>query len=351
MIIFRFSKSIIFLVSTLLFLSCGIRDQENEHKLRNIILVHPTPLSTTTSSTYSGVIEEGANITAAFMAEGKISKISVKEGDRVQKGQLLAVLDDTDYKIGVSQLEAQFNQMTKEKVRMDAMFEKNNISPSDYEKFSTGYEQLMLQLDMAHRKLGYTRLYAPSSGYIASKYMNEGELVGAGTPVFNIVDDSRLIANVDLPVNLYLNKDKITGAEGSVPGISSPISLQTISFTPDPDNNMLYHMKLSVPTNVANELSPGVNIAVSIITCDDDNPGLLIPSRAIISDKGKYYVWVYNNPDSTINKKEIRLDGKPIGRMTVVEGLTGSDEIVETGVRQFYEGEKVNVLNRQETGI
>lgn len=327
------------------------KSDKNQVALRSVVLAEVTSLNGDASTNYPGVVEEGASVGAAFMADGKIGNILVKEGDRVRKGQLLATLDDSDYKIGVSQLEAQFRQMTKEKERMDAMFEKHNVAPNDYEKFETGYEQLKLQLEMAKRQLDYTRLYSPTNGYVATRYMNPGELVGAGTPVFNIVDDSSLMASVDLPVGLYLERKKIISASGRVPGVSARIPLKIISFTPDAENNMLYRMKLSIPEAVVRELTPGMNISVLIETSDNAGAGVMVPSRAIFSEEGKNYVWVFNPQDSTIHKKSITIEGSPSGKKSVVVGLSGGESVVETGVKQLYEGEKVNVLNRKDIGI
>lgn len=347
--VIKLTRSLCFLSLTLSFLGCNSSHDGRGDKtsLRSVYITRPVALSDSRVTSYSGVVEEGTSVNASFMADGKVGDIYVKEGDRVRKGQLLARLDDSDYVIGVSQLEAQFNQMTKEKERMDAMFEKHNISPNDYEKFSAGYEQMRLQLEMAKRKLDYTRLYAPVSGYIAAKYINPGELTGAGTPVFNIVDDSQLVASVDLPVSVYLDRKNILSASGTVPGIQGEIPLHIVSFTPDVDNNMLYHLKLSVPGNFAKELSPGMNISVSLTAGENAESGALIPSRAIFDDNGKTFVWVYNALDSTISKQAVTVKGRPVDRMSVVEGVTGSEEIVEVGVKQLYEGEKVKVITRE----
>lgn len=330
------------------FLQSCHNEREDGSTLRNVVLTSVESLKDTETTSYPGIVEEGESVSASFMADGKIGNLLVKEGDRVQKGQLIASLDDSDYRIGVSQLEAQYNQMTKEKERMDAMFEKHNIAPNDYEKFTAGYEQLKLQLDMVRRKLDYTRLYSPANGYISSKYMSEGELVGAGTPVYNIVNDSHLIANVDLPVSVYLKKKSLNGAFGSVPGIEGKIPLKMISFTPDADNNMLYRMKLSIPPSYSRELTPGMNISVSLELADTQTSDNMIPSRSIFSQDGKTYVWVFNSNDSTIQKHRVEIEGSPIGKMSVVKGLDNNAKIVETGVKQLYEGEKVNVVNRKD---
>lgn len=331
-------------------ISCSRAAQKSE-SLRNVVLVEVISADSDRATNYSGVIEEAASVSASFMADGRLREVFVKEGDRVVKGQLIAALDDSDYRIGVSQLQAQVDQMTKEKERMDAMFAKHNIAPNDYEKFEAGYQQLKLQLEMAMRKLDYTRLYAPTSGYVATKYMNVGELVGAGHPVFNIINDSNLSAAVNLPVDVYINRKNIVSAKGYVPGLEGEIPMSIISFTPDAENNMLYRMKLSIPASSAKELAAGMNISVWLSMADDSEAGFMVPSRAIFDDNGDSFVWVFNSADSTITKKKIQVEGIPAEGMSMVVGVQPGESIVETGVKQLYQGEKVNVLNRRDIGM
>ena len=333
--------------SALLLFSTGCKKEEGhkEEVCRNVILINASTSGETVSKSFSGVVEEGKTVNAAFMTGGKISSLNVKEGDRVKKGQLLASLDNTDYLIGVNQLKVQLEQMTAEKKRMDEMFARHNVAPNDYEKFQAGYRQLQLQLEMAHNKLGYTKLYSPSNGFISYQYMQPGELVDAGTPVYKITDDSRLEVAVDLPLAIYLNRKEIRNAYGSVPNVSGPIPLTIDSFTPDADNNQLYHMKLGIPGSLSKELTPGMNMTVVIDMANETSNDTKIPSRAIFDDNGKKFVWVYNPADSTINKKQVEVVGAPSGGENLVAGIDGTEQIVATGVKQLKDGEKVNVVS------
>ena len=340
-----------FLLFILCFLSCNKYEKINPEP-RSVILISPEASGGSNIGNYSGIIEEGKNVNASFMADGKIINLAVKEGDRVRKGQLIASLDDTDYQIGVNQLKAQFNQMTEEKKRMDEMYKRHNIAPNDYEKFITGYEQLKLQLEMAENKLSYTRLYSPTNGFVAEKFMEPGELVGAGTPVYKITDDSKLIATVDLPVSLYLNKKNIISAKGYTPALpDSSLPLSVESFSPNPDNNMLYRMKLLIPSQYTSLLTPGMNIRVNIETQGSAEEGFTVPARSVFENEGTQYVWVFNPADSTISKKSVTVTGNPIEGNLSVGGLSGDESIVKTGVKQLYEGEKVHIVNNSDFGL
>ena len=324
--------------------SCHPDTKRNDTPVRNVILTEVETMGDQTSKTYSGVVEEGKSVNAAFMTGGKLQTLKVKEGDRVRKGQLLATLDDADYQIGANQLQVQYDQMTAEKKRMDEMYARHNVAPNDYEKFEAGYQQLKLQLDMMNNKLGYTKLYSPSDGFISYKYMQPGELVDAGTPIYKITDDTNLEVSADLPLSVYLNRGDIKKAYGIVPVLSEKIPLKISSFTPDADNNQLYHMKLDVPSSFRKELTTGMNISVEIEMANDLQGETWIPSRSIFYDNGKSYVWIFNEKDSSLSRKQVTAVGSVRDNKSLVNGLSGDVRIVSAGVKQLKDGEKVNVI-------
>lgn len=339
--------TIILTITLAVIYSFGCKRSVNpqDTSIRNVILIEGETEGSTVSNSYSGIVEEGKNVNAAFMTGGKLKSLKVNEGDRVTKGQLLALLDDTDYQIGVNQLQVQYDQMTAEKKRMDEMYARHNISPNDYEKFEAGYEQIKLQLEMAKNKLDYTRLYSPSSGFISYRYMQPGELVDAGTPIYKIMDDSSFEISVDLPLNVYLKRDEITSVFGNTPNINEPIPLYILSFIPDADNNQLYHMKLNISPKYKSELTSGMNMNVTIEMKNTPDELSLIPSRSLFYENGNPYVWIFNDKDSTISKNRVIVKEAPQGNKSRVSGLPSGSRIVSAGVKQLKEGEKVNVVS------
>ena len=110
-------------------------------------------------------------------------------------------------------------------------------------------------------------------------------------------------------------------------------------------------MKLSIPGSYAKDLTSGMNISIWLNTKKDTDSETMVPSRSIFTNDGQTYVWIFNPSDSTITKKPVKIEGSPNGRMSIVKGLSGMETIVETGVKQLYDGEKINVLNRKDIGI
>lgn len=329
--------------------SCGnTSDKDKSMEPHCVYSAVPIPQSADLTSYYTSTVEEGKSVNAGFKTGGQIKRLTVREGDYVSKGQIIGFLDETDYALSLKQLETQFAQVSSENKRIEEMHRHGNVSDNDYEKAKAGLEQLKIQLDLTKNQLSYTRLTAPVAGHIVERFMEEGEMVGAGTPVYKIVDNSGVEASVALPANAYSKKNQIVRCIGrsSVTG-DKEIPLDIISFIPDGDNNSLFRLRLKIPDSYRNELLPGMNLSVEILYNSASGADTyLIPSRALFEREGKTYVWVIAGADSHLTAREVRVVGAPDGKYSQVSGLGGNDVIVAAGVHHLYENQKVKVIGK-----
>lgn len=338
----------------LIIAACACSDNATNDGIRSthsVYTTHPNSNKTDSSKCYTSPVEEGKSVNFGFKTGGEIKRLTVNEGDYVKKGQIIGYLDDSDYRLSVEQLEAQYNQMTSEMKRLDEMFKRNNIAPNDYEKARAGLIQLKTQLAMTRNKLSYTRLESPTSGYVVERYMEEGEMVGAGTPVFKIIDNTRLETTVALPASAYAKRDEIVSCTGTSPVLEgTEIPLEIIGFVPDADNNSLFRLRLGIPSTMKGKILPGMNLSVRIQFRGHEGDNLCkVPSRAIFERNGKEYVWLVNTSDSTITAHEIKAAGTHDGKYITVTGLTGDETIIGVGVHHLTEGEKVKIMGDIDT--
>ncbi len=324
------------------------RENSEKEKIASVYTFNPEGDSEFSSSSHTSVIEEGRSVNVAFKTGGQIKRLNVGEGAYVNKGQVLGYLDDVDYKFSLQQLETQYKQLASEVKRIEEMHRLQSVSDNDYEKALAGLQQVKIQLDMTKNQLSYTKLVAPISGHIVERYMEEGEMVGSGTPVFKIVDNSGLEVSVALSPAVYAQKDKIVKCTGqsSVTG-DTEIPLEIISFIPEGDNNSLFRLRLKVPETYKNRLLPGMNMRVDIAYQSGINGGVYkIPSRALFERDGKTFVWLVNPQDSTLSTCEVKVSGAPQGNYSMVSGLSDTDEIVSVGVHHLSDKQKVKVIGK-----
>ncbi len=328
------------------FASCGDAPQGGS-TVHSVMVTTPEAMEGTVVKNYSGIVREAHTINLGFKTPGQIERILVAEGDYVHKGQLLAELDDADYRLGVEALQIQYDQLKDEVGRTEQLYRQKSISANDYEKATAGLRQLGVQLQANKNKLNYTKLYAPTDGYIQAVNFSPAEMVDAGTALFTLLDVSRMEVVADIPVAEYQQRDRFTRYFSRVAGSASELPMQLLSLTPKADGNQLYQLRLAFVGQPDKQLTAGMNVEVGIVMADTTaTTGVVVPLCAVFRDGDTSCVWVLG-ADSTLVKQQVVLDGSDSrGRAVIREGLTGSEQIVRAGVNALQEGEKVRVIER-----
>lgn len=333
-------------------MSCG-KDHSKEEKstYHNVFLLTPEVTQTGENvKTFPALVEEARNISVAFKTPGQIVKIYAKEGDHVSAGQTLALLDTVDYALGVRQLRSQYAQQKAELERKRQLHASGNMSDNEFERASASLHQLGLQLQLNENKLKYCRLKSPASGVITKRNFETAEMVDAGTPVFELMDNSHLEVVVDLPVGNYVSHADFMTFTGHTPhaeGVDIPLSL--LSITPKADNNQLYRMKLLM-AKASDKLTPGMNITVDIASNGNSSEGTVVPLSSVFERDGQTAVWSFNNADSTVVFTPVKISGNGSnGYVTITEGLKPGIAIVRAGAHHLTDGEKVNVITENST--
>ena len=294
---------------------------------------------------FPGIIEEAQEVNLAFRVAGAIEKILVKEGDYVEEGQLIAIMDPRDYKLQYTAAKTQVDQIHSEYNRIAELKKRNGVSTNDYEKMKAGNEMAQAKLSNAKDQLEDTKLYAPFSGYITKVNFKDGELVNHGTAIASIIDISMLKVEIEVPASFYINRDAIDSFEctqENIPGEAFPLNLYGNNIKAN--TNGLY--KLYLYHNPTDDclLAPGMNVNVTVALSAKDEIHLTIPVNAIIKDADGDYVWIYNK-DSKVNKRYITAENDvEYGMVTVTEGLYVGEKIVIGGLHQLHEDETVRIV-------
>ena len=331
---------------------CGCGGQQTSRHERGVMLVRPVEMPAEQVRSLPGVVKEAKSVSVAFKTPGQISRLLVKEGDFVRQGQLVALLDDADYRLGVEALQIQYDQLSDEFRRTEQLYREKSVSTNDYEKAKAGLRQLEVQLRSNQNKLDYTRLHAPASGHIQTVNFEEAEMVDAGTPVLTLLASGNLEVETYLPADLYLQRDDIKAVYcRSGLGGDRPVRMNIVSIVPKADGNQLYKVRLAFADDRHPGLSAGMNVVADIHMADTNaRPGVFtLPLRTVFDDNGQTCVWVLS-PDSTVRKTPVTLRGLDAsGNAVVSSGLRGGEQVVRAGVNVLREGEKVSVIAESST--
>src|SRR5690348_3898144 len=133
---------------------------------------------------YSGSMASTTEARLSFKIGGIISRIYVKEGDHVVKGQLLATLDLTEINAQVQQASQSVEKVQRDANRAQRLY---NDTVGTLEQMQNANTQLQVAeegLRIARFNQAYAQIRATESGIILKKLMNEGEMASVGAPVF-----------------------------------------------------------------------------------------------------------------------------------------------------------------------
>jgi len=293
----------------------------------------------------------------SFRVDGKIQKILVKEGDEVKKGQLLAELDPTDFKITLKDRQASYDTAKANYDRAVTLVKKGAISKVDHDNIRAKFHTATANLKTAEQNLAYTRLKANFDGYIAKRHVENFEEVILSQPVFSLQDISVLKIKIDVPENLMIlinrNRDgkrKLRAVFDNISGQEFPLSFLEISTKADANTKTFkVTLKMDAPKNY--NILPGMTATVFAELFNDESPSsssVALPVSAVVANNEKQAtVWVVDEKTMTVNPKQVT-PGLMIGNTMQVEGLNPGERVVVAGASFLRNNMKVTLLKTGE---
>ena len=333
-------------ITTCLLASCN-SSTKDAREYQTVKIDTVTSANGQTYLQYPGKVKAARDISLAFRVSGTIRKIYVKDGARVQAGQLLAELDPTDYQVQLDATEAEYKQIKAEAERVMALYKENGTTPSANDKAVYGLKQITAKYQHHKDQLGYTRLYAPFNGYIQKRLFEAHETIGAGMPVLSMISGGAPEVEINLPAAEYIRREQFNQYHCTFdiyPDPSYPLKL--ISVTPKANANQLYTMRLQLVADKHPVPSPGMNTMVTIRCDSDDTHSMSVPCNAILQKDGKAGVFVYTPSDNKVSRREVTIvrlmsDGRCI---ITSDELKPGELVVSAGIHHIQSGETVKPL-------
>jgi len=309
-----------------------------------------------------GTVDAAAGVDLSFEVPGRIVEFPVLRGSEVEKGDVLAKLDDSDFKNRVKDAQAQLDVAESTLKRMKKALKINAVSEEDHAKAKASRDVAKAQLAIAKKALEDSVLRAKFSGMVAETYADNFQTVAAGAPVLKLQDVSVLQLDVQVPES-YLIRSGGRGMAGKVrcsvsfdalPGRSFPVTLKEFSTSADPVTQT-YRATFTLVPPEADQLAvlPGMTGTVSAeIPADaaDGEGAVQVPSDVVgIESDGSFFVWVLTAEDGgtgvwTASKRPVVPAERSGNLMTISEGLSAGERIAAAGITLLTEGRRLKLL-------
>ncbi|WP_047246695.1 efflux RND transporter periplasmic adaptor subunit [Maribacter thermophilus] len=282
---------------------------------------------------------------------GILQKVYVKEGQRVSKGQPLAVIDDGGMGNQLSQLKTQADLAKTTYERRKRLWEQQIGSEIEFLSAKADYEARQEAVRQAESQLNKATIRAPFNGIIDDVIKDQGTVVspGPGSEVFRIVNLSDMYIEVDVPETYIgsISKGKKALVYFPVLGDSVQTKVRETGNFINPSNRS-FSVEIPVP-NKNGKIKPNLTAKVNLNDYTSDN-AILLPS-SIISENadGEQYVFVAQEPNDdneAMVKRTIITTGKVQGsQVEILSGLENGSHVIKEGARSVKDGQKVKIQN------
>lgn len=281
---------------------------------------------------------------------GILSKVYVREGQYVKKGQILAKIDDGGLSQQLAQLQIRSDLAKTTFERQDRLWKQNIGSEMQYLQAKSNFEVQQQAVNQIQIQLDKTIVKAPFSGTIDDIISEQGSVVAPGqSQLMRIVNLDNMYIETNVPESNILTvvKNKTVIVEFPVLGKTIHAKIRQASNYINPANRT-FKVEIAVP-NKDKSIKP--NLTVKLKINDYTNEKALLIPQSIISEnsKGEQYIYVIidkQEDNIAVVKKAIIQTGKTQGDVIeVLSGIENGTEVIKEGARRVEEGQTVQVEN------
>jgi len=323
----------------------GNNNEEDENEDLIIIPVEATEvLRGDISAYYSNTATLEAEQEALIVAKvrGIANEVLVEEGDRVKEGQVIARIEDEQYRIEAERAKSIMDRLYNDYTRSKELYDKQAISVEEYQNKQFEYEAQKSAYELAKLNQAHTSIKSPLDGVISERLIKKGNMIGVDQNVYKVTDFDPLQAILYVPEHEMAKINENQPAEiivDALPGKSFRAHVERISPIVDPATGT-FKVTVIIDEKGTN-LKPGMFGRVKIVY-DTRLSTKMIPKAAVMSEDETQTVFVVR--DSLAYKKIIKT-GYVNGRnIEVLEGLEDGEVVVTTGQGSLKDSAKVNVV-------
>lgn len=309
---------------------------------------------------YSGTVQARYEVDQAFRVGGKVVERRVDVGQKVRKGDVLAVLDDSDYRLAeqaareqLVAAEAHARQAKSDRRRLTALKSDGSVSASEDEHAQSGAKMAQAtaeakarELELARNRLKYTVLRASRTGVVTAVRVEVGQVVAEGQPVVSIADEGEPEVVVDVPEDRLATFETahFKAVLTSEPGKTFDVVLRELSPQAAAQTRT-YRARLRPAT--PRRLPLGATATLIEERAAVDTHLAAIPASALTQSDGQPAIWVVHRagsePEGTVSLMRVTVHGYR-NDVVLVSGPPAGELVVTAGVQKMAPGLRVKLL-------
>lgn len=311
---------------------------------------------------FPALVEPTENARLTFRVAGRLVKLAVRPGQQVERDQLLAQLDPTDFKLKAEQADARYQLAKAQFERAQKLLADKLVSRAQYDEIKAQLQVSEADLKTAQTNLSYTEMRAPFTGSIARLLVENHENVAAQQAVLELQLRDMVDVVIQVPEDVIALVRKGVDYQPDVvfdafPSQRYQARIKEWDTRADAATNsfkVVFSMPVPKEFNVLSGMTANVLADLSQFT-QQTAAGVLVPASAVFSPEqgpaAQKAVWVYQaaagDSHGAVQLRPVKTGPITSGGIVVVEGLASGEQVVSAGVQHLSEGQQVRPWQRE----
>ena len=290
----------------------------------------------------TGTVKAFESVALSSEVSGLISGIHFKEGQLVNKGDLLVNLKDDELKAQLQKFKALKKLNEEREKRQSQLLERKVTSQEEYNEAQAELNTTLAEIQLVEAQLAKTRIYAPFTGLVGLRHVSVGSYISPGTIIASLFNISKVKIDFSIPAKYSQVVKRGAVISFTVESLDEAFKGTVYAIEPQIDPSTRKLQLRALANNYRNRILPGgfANIELVLETIDK---AILIPTEALIPEASGHKAFVARGGKASpvAVTVGIRLDQE----VQITSGLVSGDTLITSGMLQIRPGVPVNLTN------
>ena len=309
--------------------------------LTNVITMKLIPAMVMEKLSLPGVAKPWVSLEVVSETRGKVISKKITAGRQVNKGDVLAIIDKSDYQNSFDSALASYDSAMATQKRLKALVKKNFVTRSQLDDAVARVKTSKAALDNAKLNLNRCTILSPMKGIVDRVHIENGTFLNPGDPVAQILQIDKLKIEVGIPESDVDAVRKLKTFDITIDALDGKTYTGEYHYLYKTTDSMarLYNLEIKVE-NIDGQILPDMFARVKIVK-QQDPEGLAVPMYSLVNQNKD--IGVYVEKDGIVRFRPLKTGFQDGWKTQIPEGLFPGENVVVVGHRIIEDKEHVNV--------
>jgi len=341
---------------TIILSSCGKKKEVKKEIVSTVKIFEIKSGDNQAKYNYPGKVKASDSADLSFVLRGRVIEFPVKEGYDLNKGDLVAKLDQRDFISDLKSAKAEYELAGTQFESYEDVVKKGFISVDEFNQKKRNLNVALSDVKTAEKALEDSVLKAPFDGSVGKTYIDNFQDVRVNQPIIQFQNLNMLDILIDIPERDVVRGKGNTSVKELKKRIKAvvifaalsdqrfDVTLKEFSTIAD-EETQTYRATFTMekPENV--NIMPGMTATIIINPTSlpgEEDSLIFVPINSVFADpEGKPNVWIIDSATMTVSKRKVEVGDMKGGKIKILSGIKKGDKIVTSGLKSLSEGSKI----------